>query len=91
MDTIRAVSKHTEIPPDDILGKSRRAEVVDARCILASFLLNSGLNTSEAASLMHCSDRNVRRLSRLFECRKKQHGNLIGRNAEAIRKELGMK
>jgi len=89
IDTLRIVSEHTEIPSDDILGKSRRAEVVDARCILVHFLMDEGLNASEISSLIHISDHSVRRLNRIYEWRKLQRGNLIARNSDAIRTQLG--
>lgn len=70
IETLRAVAEETEISSDGILGKCRRAEVVDARCILVHFLIDSGLNASEISSLIHVSDHSVRRLNRIYTFRK---------------------
>ena len=86
---ISAVSMETEIPIEIIEGRGRPAEVVDARCILAKLLSESGLNAREIAFFMNMTARNVRRLLKLYDCRIYQHGNMIGRNSEAIRKQLG--
>lgn len=37
------VSKETEIPEHEIIGTSRKEEVVDARCILIRLLIESGM------------------------------------------------
>ena len=37
------VSKETEIPAHEIIGTSRKEEVVDARCILIRLLIESGM------------------------------------------------
>lgn len=86
---ISAVSRETEIPAEIIEGRCRTAEVVDARCILAKLLSESGLNAREIALFMNMTGRNVRRLLRLYDCRVGQHGNMIGINSDAIRKQLG--
>lgn len=85
---LQAVADETEVPPDDIIGKCRMAEVVDARCILAKLLSEYGFNVREISRFMNMTARNVRRLFKLYDCRIYQHGNMIGRNSEAIRKQL---
>lgn len=90
-DVLQAVSNETEIPPDDIIGKCRISDVVDARCILARLLYDCGLNVHEIASRMNMTSRNVRRLFKLYDCRILQKGNLIRQNSEVIRKQLGLK
>lgn len=91
LSTLAAVANETEIKSSEIISTCRRAEVVDARCILAYFLLEQGLNSSEVALLVHVTPRRVRRLRRLYDVRREIRGNLIKANAEAIRTQLGIK
>ena len=91
LTTLAAVANETEIQPADIISRNRCAEVVDARCILAHFLFKQGLNSSEIASLINVTPRNVRRLRRIYEVRREMRGNLIKQNAEAIRTKLGLR
>lgn len=88
-DTLLAVAHETEISADDILSNSRKSEIVDAKCILVRFLIKSGLNASEVSRSIHVTDRSVRRLNRIYYSRISQTGNLIARNSDAIRKQLG--
>ena len=86
--TLAAVTKETEICSAEITSGCRRAEVVDARCILVHFLFEKGLNASEISKLINVSPHSVRRLHKLFDLRVKLHGNLIRQNADAIRTKL---
>lgn len=88
LTTLAAVAKETEIESTDIIGGCRRAEVVDARCILVHFLTDKGLNASEIADLIHVSSHSVRRLNKLYDERIKLRGNLIKQNSDAIRTQL---
>lgn len=88
LTTLAAVAKETEVSSSEIVGACRRAEVVDARCILVHFLLDKGLNASEISELIHVAPHSVRRLRKLFEVRIKLRGNLIQKNADAIRTQL---
>lgn len=86
--TLATVARETEIQSSEIIGGSRRAEVVDARCILVHFLADKGLNASEIADLIHVSPHSVRRLNKLYDERIKLRGNLIKQNSDAIRTQL---
>ena len=66
---LNTVSQETEISCNELLSTSRRAEVVDARCVLVYFLSEQGLNTAEIASRINRSQQAVRRLKNLYTVR----------------------
>lgn len=86
--TLEIVARETEVQPNDIVSGSRRAEVVDARCILIYFLFDQGLNSTEIAGHLNMTPQSIRRLRRLYDERLEQKGNLIAQNSNAVRTQL---
>lgn len=86
--TLEIVARETEVLQEDIVNGSRRAEIVDARCILTNFLFEQGLNATEIAEHLNMTPQSIRRLRRLYADRINQKGNLIARNSHIIRTQL---
>lgn len=59
---LAAVSAITEIPSEDILSKSHREDVTDARMLLVYFCHEEGLYPIQIADLVGLSARQVNRL-----------------------------
>lgn len=81
------VSKETEIPEHEIIGTSRKEEVVDARCILIRLLIESGMYAEQIAYYLRRTPAGIRHLNSIFDSRC-THTRMIQINMLAIRKLL---
>ena len=81
------VVKETEVPEQLILSSCRKAEVVDARCLLVQLLHESGFYDQSIALLIHKTDKAVHQMRSNFPSRIK-FSRLLSINYELIKKEL---
>lgn len=58
-ETLSLVARESEIDADVILSKNRKAEVVDARCILVYLLSDRGFYVSEIATHLNNTERSI--------------------------------
>ena len=49
---LASVSSITEIPPEDILSKSKQSDIVDARYIVIKILYNKGYSISRIIDIL---------------------------------------
>ncbi len=82
------VSSQTEIPIDQIIGRNKSAEIVDARSLTVYFLHEEGFYPTEIARIIKRSVQAVRSLLRNFDNRRKQSGKFFEMNVLNIRKFL---
>ncbi len=66
---LNVVSREMEIDVDEIIGKGRTIEVVDARCMLFKLLHEEGLYPSQIAEKAHRTSASVRYLLSDFNTR----------------------
>lgn len=63
---IEAVAEELDVPKESILSKSRKAEIVDARHMVAMLLYKSNVYPSRIASIFGVSPRTVQYATTLF-------------------------
>ena len=63
---IKVVTELTDVSEEAILGKSREAEVVDARWMVIHFMRVMGYKTSEIARLINHPERTVNHATQMF-------------------------
>lgn len=85
-NALKIVSQETEIPGETILGNSRKEEVVDARTILVTILLELGLYPEQIATYLNRTPAGIRHLAGIFPSRKRK--KLLQMNLQVIRKKL---
>ena len=85
---IKVVTELTEIPEEEILGKSRRAEVVDARWLLICLLKESGWSTHRISKYTNHPERTINHAISSMDDRIKYTFNGLGNNLAIARKQL---
>lgn len=85
---IKIVTELTEIPEKDILGKSRRADVVDARWLTICLLKESGWSTHRIADTIGHPERTVNHALSNIDDRIKYTFSDLGNNLATARKQL---
>lgn len=85
---IRIVAELAELPEQDIVGSSRRAEVVDARWVLICLLKESGWSTRRIAETIGHPERTVNHAIAGMEDRVRYSFNGIGNILATARKQL---
>ena len=63
---IKVVTELTEVSEESILGRSREAEVVDARWMVIHFMKVMGYSTSDIAKLINHPERTVNHATQMF-------------------------
>lgn len=84
---IKVVTELTEVSEESILGKSRQAEVVDARWMVINLMKESGFSTRQIVNLTAFNRRTVDNALSQFGDRVKYSYNGIG-NTLAIARQL---
>lgn len=84
---LEAVSRETEIDADEIVGKGRTIEVVDARRILFCLLREEGLYPSQIAKKVHKTSAAVRYLLADLDDRIAAN-SIIEKTLKKVRKQL---
>jgi chromosomal replication initiation ATPase DnaA len=85
---IKVMTELTEFTEKDILGKSRRAEVVDARWVLICLLKESGWSTHRIAEAIGHPERTINHVLSNMDDRIKYTYNGIGNILAIARKQL---
>lgn len=84
---LEAVSRETEIEAEEIIGKGRTIEVVDARRILFCLLREEGLYPSQIANKVHKTSAAVRYL--LADVEERIAANsMVEKTLKKLRKQL---
>ena len=63
---IKVVTELTEVSEESILGRSREAEVVDARWMVIHFMKVMGYSTSDISKLINHPERTVNHATQMF-------------------------
>lgn len=85
---IKVVTELMDVTEQDILGKSRVKEVVDARWLVIYFMKMKGYCTNEISELIRHPNRTVNHALKLFPRRLKLISSDIGNNFELARQQL---
>ena len=85
---VKIVTELTEVSEQDVLGKSRRAEVVDARWLLICLLKESGWSTHRIADTIGHPERTVNHALSNIDDRIKYSFSDLGNNLAIARKQL---
>ncbi len=89
---LSVVSEVTEVPQEDILSRNRSEEVVDARCLLVSFLHDYGFYPSQIAKMIGRTPRQICIILNKLDSRKSHGGGYVRNPLElyqsAIAKQL---
>ena len=85
---IKVVTELTDVREQDILGKSRAQEVVDARWMVMYFMKEKGYTTEEIAKLTLHPERTVRNAVRFIKERAKFSYNGFGNIFHMARQQL---
>ena len=85
---IKVVTELTEVSEDAILGRSREAEVVDARWMAICLMHEKGYSTKEIAPLMCHPIRTINHALKGFSDRTKYSNNGIGNIFSLARQQL---
>lgn len=83
-EILKAVSEETEVPADCILSKSSRADVVDARWIVAILLYKLGIYPIHIAEFLRITPRYVQYIIYRFEERISSR-HIMGINYETVK------
>lgn len=70
---LNLVSEEMEVPAEEITGKSKRIEVVDARSVLIKLLRERSLYPDQIAKLMNKTTACIRSLLNNYESRKHEN------------------
>lgn len=85
---IKVVTELTEVTEEAILGKSREAEVVDARWMVICLMREKGYQTKQIAPLMNHPIRTINHAINSFSDRVKYSYNGIGNILAIARQQL---
>ena len=85
---IKVVTELTDVTEQDVLGKSRVKEVVDARWLVIYFMKMKGFSTNEISELIRHPNRTVNHALKLLPRRLKLISSDIGNNFELARQQL---
>lgn len=85
---IKVVTELTDVTEQDVLGKSRVKELVDARWMVIYFMKMKGYCTKEISELIHHPSRTVNHALQTLPRRLKLISSDIGNNFELARQQL---
>lgn len=85
---IKVVTELTEVSEESILGRSREAEVVDARWMVIYFMKMKGYCTNEISELIQHPNRTVNHALQSLPRRLKLISSDIGNNFELAKQQL---
>lgn len=85
---IKVVTELTEVSEDAILGRSREAEVVDARWMTICLLKEKGYSSKQIAHLMNHPTRTINHALNGFSDRVKYSYNNLGNILATARQQL---
>ena len=85
---IKVVTELVDVTEQDVLGKSRVKEVVDARWMVIYFMKMKGYSTNEISELIRHPNRTVNHALKLLPKRLKLVSSDIGNNFELARQQL---
>lgn len=85
---IKVVTELTEVTEEAILGKSREAEVVDARWMVICLMREKGYSTRQISKLILHPERTVNHALNAFSDRVKYSYNYLGNILAIARKEV---
>ena len=85
---IKVVTELMDVTDQEILGKSRVPEVVDARWMVISLMHEKGYSTRQIAPLMLRPERTINNALNGFSDRVKYSGNNLGNILAIARKQL---
>ena len=85
---IKVVTELTDVTEQDVLGKSRVKEVVDAMWMVIYFMKMKGYCTNEISELIRHPNRTVNHALKLLPRRLKLVSSDIGNNFELARQQL---
>lgn len=85
---IKVVTELTEVSEEAILGRSREAEVVDARWMVMYLMREKGYQPKQIAPLVHHPERTVNHAISCFSDRVKYSCNGIGNILAIARQQL---
>ena len=84
---IKVVTELTDVTEQDVLGKSRVKEVVDARWMVIYFMKVMGYHTSDIAKLINHPERTVNHATQMFLDRVR-YSNYLGNIFLSARQQL---
>ena len=84
---IKVVTELMDVTEESILGKSREAEVVDARWMVIHFMKVMGYHTSDIAKLINHPERTVNHATQMFLDRVR-YSNYLGNIFLSARQQL---
>lgn len=85
---IKVVTELTEVSEESILGRSREAEVVDARWLVIYFMRMKGYSTNEISELIRHPNRTVNHALQTLPKRLKLISSDIGSNFALAKQQL---
>ena len=85
---IKVVTELTDVTEQDILGRSRREDIVDARWMVIHFMRMLGYDTKEISALTNHPERTVNNATQLFLDRVKHSHNNLGNIFYSARQQL---
>lgn len=85
---IKVVTELTEVSEDAILGRSREAEVVDARWMVICLMREKGYSSKQIAPLMNHPIRTINHALNSFSDRVKYSYNNLGNILATARQQL---
>ena len=85
---IKVVTELSDVTEQEVLGKSRVKEVVDARWLVIYFMKVKGYCTNEISELIHHPNRTVNHALQSLPRRLKLISSDIGNNFELARQQL---
>ncbi len=85
---LEIVSKETEVSVQEIKGKGKTIDIVDARYLVVYFLYKNGFYTSDISRIIGIGTHAVRLIIRNFDTRRTQSGMLFEINLKRIGKRL---
>lgn len=85
---MKVVTELMGVSEQDVLGKSREYEVVDARWIAIYLMRERGYTTKQIATLMHHPIRTINHALNLFPIRAKSPNSSLGNTLAIARQQL---
>lgn len=85
---MKVVTELMEVSDQDILGRSRSLEVVDARWMVIFLMREKGYTTKQIAPLMNHPIRTINHALNYFYARAKNAGNSLGNTLAIARQQL---
>ena len=85
---IKVVTELTDVSDQEILGKSRKENVVDARWMVIYFMRMMGYESKEIAKLINHPERTINNATQMFLDRVKYSRNDLGNIFYSARQQL---